>query len=261
MKNPAIGITERGDAGIDLSWANRLDEVQGAIIITKCIVGKRFQETLLANKDHLILHADITGNGGTIFEPNVVPYTESFKALHDIIDAGFDPKHIVLRCDPIIPTQDGMRNMTTMFRQFLQENFGITRIRVSVLDNYRHVKERFAKYNLPILYNGYFQAPDSTFEYIAKQFDQLFHNHPEISIECCAEPKLAQAADRLHTKSIEWCGCCGFKDAEILNISLPEHIGVNPQNRKGCLCITAKKELLTHPKPCPHKCLYCYWQD
>ena len=30
-----IGITEAGDAGIDRSWANRLDEVDGAILITK----------------------------------------------------------------------------------------------------------------------------------------------------------------------------------------------------------------------------------
>lgn len=37
MARYKIGITEAGDAGLDLSWANKLDTVDGAIIITKCI--------------------------------------------------------------------------------------------------------------------------------------------------------------------------------------------------------------------------------
>lgn len=37
MPKYKIGITEAGDAGLDLSWANKLDTVDGAIVITKCI--------------------------------------------------------------------------------------------------------------------------------------------------------------------------------------------------------------------------------
>jgi hypothetical protein len=55
MPKYKIGITEAGDAGLDLSWANKLDTVDGAIVITKCITPD-FYEVALANKDKLIIH-------------------------------------------------------------------------------------------------------------------------------------------------------------------------------------------------------------
>ena len=140
ISTPKIGITERGDAVIDLSWADKINTVDGAILITKNITNQLFQQKLLENKEKIILHADITGNGSTIFEPNVPNYETSFLALHDIINQGFPKEHIVLRCDPIIPNKIGFYNMTHMFTDFLKENFGITRIRISVLDNYPHTK-------------------------------------------------------------------------------------------------------------------------
>lgn len=30
-----IGVTERGDAGLDLSWVQKMDKMDGAILITK----------------------------------------------------------------------------------------------------------------------------------------------------------------------------------------------------------------------------------
>lgn len=41
-----IGITERGDAGLDLSWAHRLSAMDGAILITKNL-NDRFRQALL----------------------------------------------------------------------------------------------------------------------------------------------------------------------------------------------------------------------
>lgn len=37
MSQYKIGITEAGDAGANLSWAHHLDEVDGAILVTKRI--------------------------------------------------------------------------------------------------------------------------------------------------------------------------------------------------------------------------------
>lgn len=37
MAKYKIGITEAGDAGIDLSWVDKLGAVDGAIVITKCV--------------------------------------------------------------------------------------------------------------------------------------------------------------------------------------------------------------------------------
>ena len=37
MAKYRIGITEAGDAGLDLSWVDKLNDVDGAVVITKQI--------------------------------------------------------------------------------------------------------------------------------------------------------------------------------------------------------------------------------
>lgn len=65
-----IGITEAGDAGVDLSWVEKLDRVDAAVLITKC-VSPDFFDAALEHKDRLIVHATITGYGHSALEPNV----------------------------------------------------------------------------------------------------------------------------------------------------------------------------------------------
>ena len=56
-----IGITERGDASIDYSWVNKLDKVDGAIIITKNLTDKFIHTIVEQSKNHnLILHKTLT---------------------------------------------------------------------------------------------------------------------------------------------------------------------------------------------------------
>ena len=54
-----IGVTERGDAGIDFSWYDKLDTVSGAIIITKKISDAFIDKILTASKP-IILHCTCT---------------------------------------------------------------------------------------------------------------------------------------------------------------------------------------------------------
>ena len=65
-----IGITEQGDACLDLSWTNKINLMDGAIIISKTF-SPTFNENLLKYKDSIIYHATITGLGSSIIEPNV----------------------------------------------------------------------------------------------------------------------------------------------------------------------------------------------
>lgn len=70
MPKYKIGITEDGDAGFDLSWVDKLDMVDGAIVITKNIT-TGFYNAVIEHKDKLIVHATVTGYGESILEPNV----------------------------------------------------------------------------------------------------------------------------------------------------------------------------------------------
>ena len=89
-----IGITERGDAYIDkYDWQKWVfEEQKPAILITKNPMGilKEFPELFIKDnnsnlKGNVILHATITGLGGTPFEPNVIPYNEQLDGIKEIL--------------------------------------------------------------------------------------------------------------------------------------------------------------------------------
>lgn len=78
-----IGITERGDAGIDFSWYDKIKQelVGGAILITKN-VNKEFAHKVLDLYEEgfkIIVHCTCTGYGGTALEPNVPDFWGTIK--------------------------------------------------------------------------------------------------------------------------------------------------------------------------------------
>ena len=102
MAKYKIGITEAGDAGLDLSWKERLESVDGAILITKC-VSPSFLKAVLEHKEKIIVHATFTGYGRSVVEPCVPPPYEEFDAILQLVKNGFPRERIVIRIDPIIP--------------------------------------------------------------------------------------------------------------------------------------------------------------
>lgn len=79
-----IGITERGDASIDYSWMNQMDNVDGAILITKNVTDK-FIEMVLPFYDKVIIHATVTGYGHTKIEQHVMSYKKSIEQIEKLI--------------------------------------------------------------------------------------------------------------------------------------------------------------------------------
>ena len=88
MASYTIGITEAGDAGLDLSWEPKMDRVDGAILVTKQITPS-FRDAALRNKGKVIIHATMTGLGGTAIEPNVPELKDEFRALLGLVHDGF----------------------------------------------------------------------------------------------------------------------------------------------------------------------------
>ena len=242
-----IGITEAGDAGIDLSWVDKLDTVDGAILVTKNIT-PYFTEAVAHHRDKLIIHATCTGYGGTLIEPNVPPYAKQLAAAYSLVERGMPFDRVVIRIDPIIPTVNGLKTAKEVFRYAYR--MGFRRFRISVLDMYPHVRSRFSDAGLPLPYGDAFTASDEQFAAVDKMLSEIKRACPEAVIMCCAEPKL---------KVPRKIGCVSEYDLDLLGIEA-EDIKPNYQ-RKDCLCIGNKTELLTHKGRCPHRCLYCYWKD
>lgn len=251
-----IGITEAGDAGVDLSWVDKMGSVDGAVLITKCI-SPNFVDAAMKFKDKIIVHATITGYGGTILEP-LVPYPyEQYGAIMYLIEKGFPKEKIVIRVDPIIPTRKGCERALNVIKTFI--DMGFNRYRISLIDMYPHVRERFKAVGLPLPYGLKFSPNESQLRAVDGMILDA-KNHlislgkplKDLRIESCAEPGLTEAIA---------CGCISGYDLELLKLyygSPPDKVGYQ---RKNCMCYSGKVELLEHKQQCPHSCLYCYWKS
>ena len=227
-----IGVTERGDAALDLSWRSWVEKGKPAILITKN-PAKLLEEfnvnAFQAHNFNIIVHATITGLG-KLFEPNVPDTAESLKAYHGLI-AFFSSERVVLRVDPVIPTGEWLEKAKSV----IKEKDPKGRVRVSFIDQYPHVKQRFKEVGFELPWES-FHAP---LELRQKTWEEL--GRPEI----CGEP------------GFTCTGCVSEIDCKTLNVN---PLIVYKDQRPFCACLANKKELLKEKSQCFHNCLYCYWR-
>jgi len=240
-----IGITEAGDAALDYAWLNKIDNCDGLILITKNVTDK-FIEEILKYKNKIILHATCTGMGGTIIEPNVPSYDKQLAQVTKLIEMGFPANQIVIRVDPIVPTDKGLQTA-----QKVIDESPIKHFRFSILDTYPHVRRRFENAGIQLPYGNYFQASFQQFDKVRKWLASQPANY---IFECCAETHFSGIPN------VTAVGCVSENDLNTLGLTMPQNLTTGIQ-RRDCLCLSCKTELLSNKKRCPHGCLYCYWKD
>lgn len=229
-----VGITERGDAALDLSWIKWVHSKNPAILITKNPAKLLYELSCshpLYKNFNIIIHCTITGMGGTLLEPNVPKKEESLQAYKKLIKV-YGPARVVLRIDPIIPNDSGAFLAKTVAEAKDPEG----RLRISFIDQYPHVIQRLKVLGISLPWSSF----HSPYELRKKVYEEL--GRPEI----CGEP------------DFKCTGCVSKLDCEILNVT-PEI--ENKNQRNFCACLINKKELLTAKSPCAHGCLYCYWKS
>jgi DNA repair photolyase len=243
-KEQRIGVTESGEISFNLDAFDRL--YRGNIIITKRLTDKLI-EKLVEHQDKIILHLTVTGMGGSCIEPLVPKVEYTHAKLIKLIEAGFPVSHIVIRVDPIVPTERGIDTALDVITTF--SGFGIKRLRFSFLDNYKHVKIRFKHEGIPELYDGEFHAPLKERLMCVKKITEAANNSGFESIEACGEP------------GIESISCLSQKDIDILGLTEEITLEGSADQRTSCHCPANKSELLkVKPHQCENKCLYCYWR-
>ena len=152
----------------------------------------------------------------------------------------------MIRVDPVIPTDYGIKVCYYVFNKFAE--CGFNRFRVSIVDMYPHVRDRFLENGLKPLYGDKFSPDRFLVSSVSELFGKVKSKFPDIRIEACAEPFL---------KNVVHCGCVSSFDLDLLGLSCDsDSLGFQ---RKGCLCYSGKVELLNNKKQCSHGCLYCYW--
>lgn len=249
-----IGITERGDASVDMSWAQLpgLIGYDGAVLITKNITD-RFIENVHSQNKPIIVHATCTGWGGTQIEPGVPDYKHQLNQLKKLIDSGFPASHCVLRIDPIFPTTNGLTRLRSVLDHFKAMNLCVDRIRVSIVDEYKHVKARYKANGWTPIYGDNFGPSDEQIAAVAA----VLASYAPMQFETCAEPRLAELAGNVREQ-----GCISIQDLDIMGFdgSVLSSLYENPQHRFGCHCLSVKRELLHDKHPCKHNCIYCFWK-
>ncbi len=257
-----IGFTERGDGGLDLSWATKVreEDCDGLIVITKNLTPGCADKLLETHASGLpvMLHAGITGMPKSV-ERGTPETADSLDRVHRLIDRGFPKSRVVLRIDPIVSTGRGLTYPCNVLDKAAEMGLlpGL-RVRVSVLDNYPHVRERFRKAfgSQGVLYGGAWNPPQSAFAAMTETLRPYVRSGLVRRFETCAE------GDRLTDASVfSHQGCISRADLDEMGLSIDPATGTNPQNRHGCLCLTCKHELLTCKHPCGNLCIYCYWRD
>ena len=243
-KNQYWGITENCDPAFNLEVFDNL--YKGNTIITKRLTNKLI-EKLVEHQDKIILHLTCTGSGGTIIEPFVPSTEQNYEKCKQLINSGFPVSHIVLRTDPVIPTDKGIETASKVIRMF--SNLGIKRVRWSSMDMYNHVKERFKEAGIALPYDS-FHAPANMIRKAHNAIKSLCDGY-NIELECCGEGLFKGTP------------CLSQKDVDILGLTNEITLEGNAEQRKTCSCPSNKKQLFhgSKPKPCEHKCLYCYWKD
>ena len=233
-------ITERGELAHQLKQADQrltqqFNTGDALLAISKNANNPKLHDFLLKHQSYTIFHATITGMGGSIIEPGVPHFSKCIDGLHSLIKKGFPAEQIILRIDPIVPTEKGIQTARAVLQACPEE---IKRIRFSFIDQYRHTT--FVNQHLPW---QTFHAPKDRMDAGLSMLKEEAHGR---SLEACGEPSLSENK-----------GCISPTDYQILGLPTP------PPSRKGqragCLCLGNKTELLTKPARCPNHCRYCYY--
>ena len=247
-KTQRFGTTEISDPSFHLEIFDNL--YAGNLIITKRLTDKLIDK-IVENKEKIILHCTVTGMGGSKIEPLVPKKEWSYQQVKKLIDKGFPVKQIVLRVDPIVPAEKGVETAISVIELF--RDLGIKRVRISFLDMYEHVKERFKNENIKLPYNTFHADEDNRWKAFSKIFEvcQML----DMRLEMCGEPPVGEPFEFKTTP------CLSQKDIEILGLTDKITLVGNKNARTHCGCSENKTELIKDkPHQCNNKCLYCFWR-
>lgn len=123
-KKPVVSYYKNGNPTKSFEWVEKLTEIN--IIRTKNITPE-FSEICVQNKHRIFLHIEISGLGGTVFEPNIDAVKTTFIGIRNLINMGFPEKQILVVVSPILNNDNGLKSLQLLLRVFTE--FSVLRLR------------------------------------------------------------------------------------------------------------------------------------
>lgn len=204
------------------------------------------------------IHCTITGLGGTKFEPQVPKPELMVESCLDFFSKHMiDLKAVTLRIDPILDEALGLQLGEAMLSMKAFSEAEVKDCRISIIDYYPHVRDRFTRYGLKLKYPNNFQSPEARQEELIGYFYQQA-NRFGMRLHLCAE-QIPRYKYLRKVGDIDTEGCASAASWERLGIE--DLKPATKKQRADCTCDLSKQDLLTGlSKGCPDGCVYCYWR-
>jgi hypothetical protein len=237
-----VGITEGSDPSIEtINWQKWVFEFKRPAILISKDPMQMFNQLRQHEDANVINHCTITGLAKTDLEPNSPTVPLAIQGFFNLAKL-FGPERVVLRIDPIFPYGDFLARAIAIHKKVTREwskqyPENKIRVRISFMDMYPHVIDRFAKLKIDIPWGIDFHAPLARRSLVWRHLGQ-----PEV----CGEP------------GISVVGCVSNYDLDILGVK-KRTTAVTGQ-RRACACLAVKRELQPRRGHCALKCAYCYWR-
>lgn len=248
-----IGINNGGDASTDLSIFSRLKPLFN-IIITRDLRNPEFQSLLLKHRDIIILHYVVTGWGGTPMEPYTPDVRGSFQLLQNLISKGFPVDQIVLRIDPIIPNEAGLKALDLVLQAYSRTN--IKRVRYKYFLHTNELLQRQSWFQVcNFVKNPYYSEERNKVFYSAAAWHRKAVNEILKRYEWTFT---YESCDRSDSQISEHAlGCISMKDLRIMGIPNIDVLETLKDNH-NCRCPVNKRELMPNrTTQCPLRCVHC----
>lgn len=248
-----IGINNGGDASSDLTIFDRLRPLFN-IIITRDLRNPEFQSLLLEHKDIIILHYVVTGWGGTPMEPFTPSIQGSFQLLQNLISQGFPVEQVVLRIDPIIPNEAGLKALKLVLQ--LYSRTSIKRVRYKMFLHSNELMQRQSWFQVcTFVQNPYYSETHNKVFFSASEFQRKAVYNILKDFEWVFT---FESCDRLDVRQTSHAtGCISMKDLRIIGIPDIDVLETLKDNR-NCRCPINKRELMPNrTTQCALKCAHC----
>ncbi len=236
----------------------RLVELKPALVHTLVLWSKDYSSLLenagglrerLGHYKQVFFHFTITGLGGTLLEPGIIPLEKAVHQFRELIELAGDPGRVNWRFDPIVFWREGgdiQSNLEAFERIAAAASAaGLRTVTVSLCQWYKKSRYRAGKYKLPWVTPG----SDRTQE-ISERLQETAQKKG-MEVRACCSPDLTPFG-------IKPARCI---DGELLTRLHPQkEIAVLKKDtgqRPDCGC-TLSVDIGSYQMACPQGCVYCY---
>jgi len=254
IHNLAIGVTSKTDAVFDIGWIKWANEGKPTVLLTKNFIELHKKYPYVVNTKHIMVSVTLTGNGGTVFEPNIPTMEEHFEYFEKLSDE--ERKRILIRIDPIVPIHRFFKNSLIVYLKC--KELGFEHFAISCLDIYCTQKDGYIEKNLPKeleeeLNEIYFG--ENTVNLIEPQAQDCWKVHADYKLRKFIFDFFPDA--RICNEPNFKCGCGTSIEMRILGYNLNDYPTIEGINQGlYCGCEIVKVEI-SESHNCQYKCSYC----